>query len=478
MDDRNPLSRRKFLALSLAGAGLLSVGMPIPVSAADLLVPNVTGLYIVKVARIISPVSTAEISELVSTWPGRIAVGGGRYSMGGQIAIRDGLHLDMRSMSRVVWFRPEARAVRVQAGMRWRDLQEIIDSHNLAVKTMQSYSNFTVGGSVSVNAHGRYVGNGPICYSVRSLQIVLADGSIIEANRDQNSEIFSAAFGGYGGVGVITEVELELVENLRMERGVEIIPLDQYPDFFKKKIEQDSATILHNADLMPPLFDVPVSVTWRATSKPLTEFNRLIPRGLSYGTEQSMIWALTELPGGAKLQRDIIRPLLLDKPVVKWRNHEASLDVAELEPRTRAVSTYVLQEYFIPIRNFVPFARGMASILRKHDVEALNISIRHSPADKVSILPWAKEEVFSFVLYYKQRTHRRAQEDVGRWTRALIDLALANSGRYYLPYQPHATVKQFNEAYPEAGQFRKIKKSVDAQNKFTNELWNKYLWQT
>lgn len=46
--------------------------------------------------------------------------------------------------------------------MRWRDLQDHLDPHDLSVRTMQSYANFSVGGSVSVNVHGRYVGHGPI----------------------------------------------------------------------------------------------------------------------------------------------------------------------------------------------------------------------------------------------------------------------------------------------------------------------------
>ena len=29
-------------------------------------------------------------------WPGKVAIGGGRFSMGGQVAIAGGLHLDMR----------------------------------------------------------------------------------------------------------------------------------------------------------------------------------------------------------------------------------------------------------------------------------------------------------------------------------------------------------------------------------------------
>ena len=65
--------------------------------------------------------------------------------------------------------------------MTWRDLQDVLDPHDLSVRTMQSFSNFTVGGAVSVNCHGRYVGHGPVGLSVRALQLVLADGRVVEA---------------------------------------------------------------------------------------------------------------------------------------------------------------------------------------------------------------------------------------------------------------------------------------------------------
>ena len=129
----------------------------------------------------------------------------------------------------------------------------------------------------------------------------------------------------------------------------------------------------------------------------------------------------------------------------------------------------------MPERQLVPFVRAMGRILRAHDVEALNVSIRHSPADTVSLLPWATEDVFSLVLFHKQRTWRSAQQAVGRWTRELIDLVLAHEGRYYLPYQLHATRAQFEKAYPEIEQLRQIKRQVDPDNKLTNTLWDRYL---
>jgi FAD/FMN-containing dehydrogenase len=258
---------------------------------------------------------------------------------------------------------------------------------------------------------------------------------------------------------------------------VEELPLEGYVSHFRQRVLQDPSAVLHNADLLPPAFNAPVSVTWRRVGpeKPLTDANRLVPRGQAYDLEQNVLWAMTELPGGRKLRKTVLHPLLMTKPATKWLNCEASLDVAELEPRTRRVSTYVLQEYFVPERHFVSFARGIARVLQAHDVEALNVSVRHSPADRVSLLPWAREDVFSFVLYYKQRTYRAAQERVAAWTAELIELALSLDGRYYLPYQLHASRPQFERAYPEVQELRRFKAEADPAGKFSNELWRKYL---
>lgn len=464
--------RRSFLLQSMAGAGLLALSPPRALAAPGILIPNVTGLYPVEVARVATPRTTEEVAQAVRAWPGKIAVGGGRYSMGGQVGIAGGLHL--RGMNRLIRLDAQAKVARVQAGMRWRELQDALDPLGLAVHTMQSFANFTVGGAVSVNAHGRYVGNGPVVNSVRALRLVLADGSVVEATRSRNADLFRAAAGGYGAVGVITEVELDLAQNSRIERIVEAVALDDYPGYFQRLAESGDC-VFHNADLLPPMFDAPVAVSWRKTEKPLTEAARLVPRGRSYGLQQNALFAMTELPRGELLRSKLIHPLLLARPAVKWRNHEASLDLAELEPRTRRISTYVLQEYFIPVRHFAACARAMSAVIRKHDARVLNVSVRHSPADRTALLPWAKEEVFSFVVYYKQRTHAAARRRMGDWTRDMIDAALRFGGRYYLPYQLHATRGQFERSYPEVEALRALKRQIDPAGRLSNELWARYL---
>jgi FAD/FMN-containing dehydrogenase len=468
------VTRREFMrgSAALAAAGLAPRSLA---REAKTVVNDVSRLNPVEVAEAIRPRSTEEVRAAVREWKGAISIGGGRYSQGGQIAEPGSLHLDMRAMNKPVFLDARRRVIRVQAGMRWRDVQDWIDPRDLSVKIMQSFSNFTVGGAVSVNCHGRYVGRGPVVNSVRALQLVTARGEALELSRSQNAGLFRAAVGGYGALGVITEVELDLAANSRIERLARAVPLEDYPRFFLDTVLADPGMVMHNADLIPPDFDLPIAVSWRATDRKLTEEARLVPRGESYKTEKSVIWAVTELPGGASLRENLINPAILGKPAVVWRNHEASLDTASIEPRTHKVSTYLLQEYFVPVDRFVPFARRLAAVLKAHRVNALNVSIRHSPEDTVSLMRWAPREVFAFVLYYKQRSNAAASAKARDWTRELIDAALENGGRYYLPYRLDATREQFRRAYPEADAFAALKASVDPDRHFRNLLWDRYL---
>jgi FAD/FMN-containing dehydrogenase len=467
------MDRRTFLKLT-AGTSFAPFDGLHAKAGSGFLINDVSQLNPVEVSDERQPRSTEEVRSLLRASNLPVCLGGGRFSMGGQIAAPHSLHLDMRSMNQTVWFDAARKRIRVQAGARWRDIQEVIDPAQLSVRIMQSYSSFTVGGSVSVNCHGRYVGRGPLVNSVQALQLVTHDGQVLELSRSRESDLFAAAFGGYGGLGVITEVELDLDDNVRIQRVVQPTSLEAYPSFFRGQVASDPNVLLHNADLVPPDFAAPVSISWVRTEKPVTIGDRMLARGLDYTKEKNAIWAITELPGGGRLRQSLMEREHRE-PTVVWRNYEASLDTASLEPRTRFFSTYLLQEYFIPVAKFAQFARAMARILISRDVEALNVSIRHSAADPVSLMKWAPEEVFSFVLYYKQRSTEAASAKVRAWTRELIDAALASGGRYYLPYRLDATPNQFERAYPEAKAFAAMKSRIDPHRRFTNLLWNRYL---
>lgn len=435
---------------------------------------DITQLNPIQVQHILSPTTLDEIVDAVKAHPGPISIGGGRFSKGGQIATKGALYIDMRKFNKVIHFSKERKAITVQSGMTWRMIQEYVDPYDLSLSIMQTYSNFTVGGSLSVNAHGRYNGQGPIVYSVNSIRIVLPSGKVVEASTSRNRDIFYGAIGGYGALGVIVEATLALTENLKVERQSVVMPLNHYKNYFFEKIHGNTDVIFHNADIFPTAFNTVRAISHVKTSKPLTVEHRLVPKDKHPWLDRFCFWVISEWPYGKVIRQHVIDRFVFRDARVVWRNYEASYDVQELEPVSRKNSTYVLQEYFVPVDKLDQFVPIMAEVLHRHAVNAINVSIRHAKHDPGTLLAWARSDVFAFVLYYKQGTSETDGMAVGIWTRELIEAAISMSGTYYLPYQIHATERQFHAAYPGAQKFFTLKMSIDPTNKFRNKLWDIY----
>ena len=437
-------------------------------------VNDVTKLNPIPVEQVIQPTTVDEIVDAVRSHRGPISVGGGRYSMGGQTASPGVLQIDMRHFNRILAFDSLGKTITVQPGIRWRQIQERIDPANLSVKIMQTYANFTVGGSLSVNVHGRYIGLGPLVLSVRSIALVLADGSFVRASPTEHPDLFFGAIGGYGGIGVIVEATLDLADNERVERHRETMPITAYKNYFFRHIRDSADVLFHNGDIWPDDYTTVSAVSFVRTKQPVTVSDRLIPKDRSYRFNRFVYSVISEWPFGKAIRAHVVEPVLYHGRAVEWRNYEASYDVADLEPSSRERSTYVLQEYFVPVENFDAFVPKMRAVFHKHRVNVINVSIRHARPDPGTLLAWAPRESFAFVVYYKQETNSEARRRVGVWTREMIDSVLSVGGTYYLPYQPWATEAQFLKAYPRAPEFFALKRRVDPSAKFTNTLWDKY----
>ncbi len=438
------------------------------------IVNDVTQINPILVSKVETPKTIDELQSIIKNTESPISVGGGRYSMGGQTGSPSSTHIDMRQLNKIIEFSAENKTIKVEAGIRWCDIQKFVDSHNLSVKIMQTYANFTVGGSLSVNCHGRYMGLGAVILSVKSLEVILANGEMVKTSKDDNSELFFACIGCYNAVAVIATVELELADNIPVKRVFKKMKMHEYNEFFFESIRENSDVIFHNADIYPPQYKNVRATSWVKTDEKPTVATRLMPLSEAYPVERYFINAFSKNNFGKWRREHIIDPLLYFPKKIHWRNYEAGYDVAELEPESRKLSTYVLQEYFIPVEKFEEFSSLMKEIFERHQVNVLNVSIRHARKDTGSLLAWAKEEVFAYVVWYKQATNDVEKNKVGVWTRELINASISLNGSYYLPYQAHATKEQFHAAYPNAQKLFELKAQLDPNFKFRNVIWDTY----
>jgi FAD/FMN-containing dehydrogenase/ubiquinone/menaquinone biosynthesis C-methylase UbiE len=453
---------------------VLLVCLDISIHAQNIIINDVTQLNPISVEKVITPTSLEEIRVAVQNHQGPISIGGGRYSMGGQTATEQALQIDMRQFNKILAFSKEQKEITVQPGITWRMIQDYIDPHDLSIQIMQTYSNFTVGGSLSVNVHGRYIGKGPLIYSVKSIKLVLANGQLVQASPFENQHLFYGAIGGYGALGVIVEATLNLDDNVKLERLSKVMFIHEYKNYFLNEIREKPEVIFHNADIYPENYEKVRAISYVKTNKEVTVEDRIRSTDRSYWLEHLVMWIVSEAPFGKWFREYIVDPIMNWGDRIVWRNHEASYNVMELEPASRINSTYVLQEYFVPVEQFDEFIPIMAEIFNRHEVNIINVSIRHAKKDPGSLLAWAKSEVFAFVIYYKQETSAAEKNKVAVWTREMIDAVNSLNGAYYLPYQIHANAEQFHKAYPMSDSFFVLKKMVDPENKFRNKLWDTY----
>ena len=168
-----------------------------------------------------------------------VAVGAARHSMGGQSLPRDGVALTFNS-SRC---EPDtaAKTYLVDAGARWQQVIAALDPIRFSPAVMQSNNDFGVAATFSVNAHGWPVPYGPFGSTVRSLRLMLADGTIVNCSRTQNQELFRLAMGGYGLVGIILELEVDMVENLALKPDHAVMPAKDFARHFIAAIQRRPA---------------------------------------------------------------------------------------------------------------------------------------------------------------------------------------------------------------------------------------------
>lgn len=426
-----------------------------------------------QVDAIYKPHTIDELAQIVKTADKPISIAGARYSQGGQIACPYGIMIDMSDMNRIMHLDVKNKLITVETGITWKAIQEYIDPYNLSIKAMQSYNNFSVGGSLSVNVHGRDIQYAPLITTVESIKILLHDGSMVTASRTENQELFKLAIGGYGAVGIIIEATLSLTDNIPLERSLKNLSLREYPDYFFKQIKNNPDVVFHSAYLYPPQLTDVLCYTFKKTSKPLTITQRLQNVPFLNLKDRFLQQLFIQIPETKKWRRGL-EYFISDKEQVLLRNNEMSYSVESLHLSMLFTTKNILQEYFVPVENLLPFLNQMRKIIKEFNINMINISIRYLPANNESVMSFCPKESFALVCYINVPTDQAGKTAMHKWTQKIINSVIDYNGTYYLPYHLYATPSQVHKAYPNFNEFLQLKEKYDPNNKFSNNFFKKY----
>jgi L-gulono-1,4-lactone dehydrogenase len=97
--------------------------------------------------------------------------------------------------------------VTVRGGTRLHELSRLLAKHGLALENLGDIDVQTVAGAIATGTHGTGAAFGGLATQVTGLELVTADGSVVEADGD----LLAAATVGLGAYGVVTAVTLRCV---------------------------------------------------------------------------------------------------------------------------------------------------------------------------------------------------------------------------------------------------------------------------
>ena len=136
------------------------------------------------------------------------------------------LLLNMREM-RAVEIDAQNRRARVEAGALWEDVVTPATEQGLTALHGSSPNVGVVGYSLGGGIGWLARKHGLSAESVLAVEVVTADGTLLRADRTQNTELFWALRGGGGGLGVVVAMEIALYEVEELVAGMMIWPWER-----------------------------------------------------------------------------------------------------------------------------------------------------------------------------------------------------------------------------------------------------------
>ena len=162
--------------------------------------------------RIARPATLAELRDVVRT-SAHLRVAGAGHSWS-KLVCTDEVLVDTRSLTRLLSVDEGARRIRVEAGMRLKDLDQLVAQHGLALATEPTISEITVGGAIATASHGTGLAHGAFSEEVVALDVIDGAGQLVTLDSPDD---LRAARVGLGTLGVIYSITFRLVPAFNLE---------------------------------------------------------------------------------------------------------------------------------------------------------------------------------------------------------------------------------------------------------------------
>ena len=161
-----------------------------------------------------------------------LSVRGGGHNVAGRAVVDDALMIDLSPM-RGIHVDPTARTVRAQGGVLWHEFNREAAAHGLATTggaiSTTGIAGLTLGGGLGwlMAKHGLAADN------LLSVELVTADGDILEITEDSDTDLFWGLRGGGGNFGIAASLKYRLHPLQMVTGGLIAHPFEAAADMLR-----------------------------------------------------------------------------------------------------------------------------------------------------------------------------------------------------------------------------------------------------
>ncbi|MGF6886570.1 FAD-linked oxidoreductase [Nocardia sp. GAS34] len=154
----------------------------------------------------------------------RVAGGGHSFTEG---VLTDGMLISLAGMNRVLGIDTGTGLVRCEAGISLGALSAAMWQCGLAFANLGDIDVQSIAGATATGTHGAGIGLPNLSASLRAIELVLADGTVLEIDAATEPELIRAARVSLGALGVVSAVTLQAVPAFTLDSVETTVRLDE-----------------------------------------------------------------------------------------------------------------------------------------------------------------------------------------------------------------------------------------------------------
>src|SRR4051812_13933450 len=360
-----------------------------------------------------------------------------------EAALTHGAMIRIEALNRVLDADPDSGLVKVQAGISLRDLSTALWEQGLAMENLGDIDRQTLAGAISTATHGTGANFRNLSAQVEALELVLADGSVLEVSERTDPEAYRAARVGLGALGVIYSVTLRAVPAFALHRVDAPHPIDQ----ILASLDELAARNDHFEFFVFPYTDTALTIERNRTDAPPRPRDRVSAYVNEIVLENYAMDVLSRV--GRLLPSTIPRLVgFAARQFSRTEKTDRSYRVFASERRVR----FTEMEYAIPRQHGPEAVRRVLSLVRERELPVgFPIEFRLVAADDALLSPAHERETAYVAVHQYQGA---AWEPYFREVEGIMS---EYEGRPHWGKRHFQTVETLERLYPRFGDFRAVR---------------------